>query len=191
MADEKKYKCKYCKQKFILSELRLKMPQVCDSCIGLYFEENKDKIAKKVKTQREKHNKKLKQEKLDKLKTHSDWLKELQTVFNRYIRLRDKDKGCVSCGKQLKGKYDAGHLFSVGAFPNLRFDEFNVHAQCTFCNMHQHGNISEYMIRLPKRIGQEQFDLLLERRNVSNKLTIPEIIEKKEYYLSKIKELKT
>lgn len=181
---EKLYRCKYCKQRFKLTDLRLRMPQVCKDCIGRYFEENKEKIVRKVKAE-------VKQKKIDKLKTHSDWLKELQVVFNRYIRLRDKDKGCISCGKPLIGKYDAGHLFTVGAFPNLRFDVDNCFGQCTFCNMHNHGNVSEYMIRLPDRIGKERFDALLNRRNIPNKLTIPEIIEKKKYYLDKIKELKS
>ena len=36
-------------------------------------------------------------EKLEKLKTRSDWLKEAQIEFNKYIRLRDASLPCISC----------------------------------------------------------------------------------------------
>lgn len=110
-----------------------------------------------------------------KLKTKSEWLKDLQKVFNTYIRERDLKKPCISCDKQLVGKFDAGHYFTVGAYPNIRFNEDNVHGQCVECNQHKHGNITEYAIRLPYRIGQERYDKLLLMRNEQNKLSIEEI----------------
>lgn len=109
------------------------------------------------------------------LLTHSDYLGLLQVVFNKFIRLRDKDKGCVTCGKPFRDKYDAGHFMSVGAYPNLRFNEDNVHGQCVHCNQHLHSNNAEYFIRLPERIGLDRFNKLLEQRNEPLKLTIPEI----------------
>ena len=36
--------------------------------------------------------------KLDSLKTASDYIKEAQVAFNAYIRVRDKNKQCISCG---------------------------------------------------------------------------------------------
>jgi len=190
VADEKKYKCKYCKEKFLLSELRLKMPQVCNSCIGLYFEENKEKIAKKVKDKVKQDKAKEKQKKKEALMTKSDYLKIAQKYFNQFIRLRDKGKPCISCG-QIRKANDAGHLFTVGSHPELRYDEDNCHLQCVACNQHQHGNIANYMINLPNRIGKERFDALLERRNKSKNYTIDDIKEIIELYKNKIKELKT
>ena len=124
-----------------------------------------------------KANKQKKEDKIqrEKLKTHKDYLRELQTIFNAYIRERDKNKACISCGSVLNSKYDAGHFFSVGAYSNLRFNVNNVHAQCVACNQHKHGNITEYSIRLPERIGLEKYNKLLEQRNETNKLSIPEI----------------
>ncbi len=124
-----------------------------------------------------------------KLKTHSEWLNDLQKVFNTYIRTRDLKKPCISCDKPLIGKFDAGHFFSVGAYPNIRFNIDNVHGQCVECNQHKHGNINEYVIRLPYRIGQERYDLLFLRRNESGKLTISEIQALLIEYKSKTREL--
>jgi len=137
---------------------------------------------KDVKKEWKKEKSKLKES----LKTHKDYLSDLQKVFNKWIRLRDRNEPCISCNKRLTGKFDAGHLFSVGAYPNIRFNEDNVHGQCVACNQHRHGNVNEYMVNLPKRIGQERFNKLLQDRNTTLKLTIPEIKEMMIYYKQKI-----
>jgi hypothetical protein len=71
--------------------------------------------------------------------SYSDHVKELQVIVNKYVRLRDKDKGCISCGTPLLGKYDAGHYYSAGGNPELRFNTDNIHGQCVYCNQHRHG----------------------------------------------------
>lgn len=126
------------------------------------------------------------------LLTHKDYLKMLQVTFNTYIRVRDEKKGCISCGTSLLNrKHDAGHYFSVGGYPNVRFDEMNVHGQCVPCNQHNHGRIHEYSVRLPERIGAQEFELLKDRaRSVVSKLSIPEIKELIISYKLKIKKLK-
>lgn len=146
-------------------------------------------LVAKGKTKRKKDWQKEKSEIKEKLKTHSDWLNELQKVVNTFIRERDKGKPCISCDRPLKERFDAGHFFSVGAYPNIRFNEDNIHGQCVFCNQHKHGATNEYAIRLPYRIGQERYDKLLISRNDSNKLTTEEIKEKIKYYKEKTKTL--
>lgn len=143
-------------------------------------------LVSKGKTKREKMWQKEKKELKSGLKTKSEWLKDLQKIFNTYIRVRDKSKPCISCGKMLVNKFDAGHFFSVGAYPNLRFNEDNVHGQCVECNQHKHGNINEYTINLPERIGQERYDLLLDIRSLPLHLSIEEIKEKITFYKGKI-----
>ena len=130
--------------------------------------------------------KQVKKESKEKLKSRTDHLNELQVIFNKYIRLRDKDKPCISCDRPLIGKYDAGHFMSCGSHPNLRFMETNVHGQCVHCNQHKHGNIFEYSLRLPKRIGEYEYNGLLAEKDKPLKLTLPEIIELKNYYKAKI-----
>ena len=131
-----------------------------------------------------------KQKMIDKARTRTEWLNLAQVVFNTYIRLRDKDKGCITCSKPFRDKFDAGHFFSVGSYPALRFNEDNVHGQCVACNQHGHGMQSEYFIQLPKRIGLDRFNYLLEQRKSVLKLNELEIKELINVYKKKIKELK-
>jgi len=131
-----------------------------------------------------------KQKIIDNTRTRTEWLNLAQVVFNTYIRLRDKDKGCITCSKPFRDKYDAGHFFSVGSYPALRFNEDNVQGQCVACNQHGHGMQSEYFIQLPKRIGLDRFNVLLEQRKSVLKLNELEIKELINVYKKKIKELK-
>lgn len=172
-------KCKGCGNEFTpIYRNGILVSKLCISCL---VKKGKDKIRKKEKAE----NKQIR----EKLKTKSEWLNNLQRVFNKYIRLRDKDKPCISCGSPLSNKFDAGHFFSVGAYPNLRFYEDNVHGQCVCCNQHKHGNTSEYAINLPIRIGKERFEKLLSERNNILNLSIEGIKDKISYYKQKCKEL--
>ena len=126
----------------------------------------------------------------DKARTRTEWLNIAQVTFNTYIRLRDAKKGCITCKRPFKDKYDAGHFLSVGSYPALRFNEDNVHGQCVACNQHGHGMQTEYFIELPKRIGLDRLNNLLELRKSTLKLTELEIKELIEKYKKKIKELK-
>jgi protein-arginine kinase activator protein McsA len=155
-------RCKICSEVFTPN--RPLIPVCSPKCAIEY--------SKKLKANKEKKERKIQ---IEKLKTHKDHLNELQKIFNTYIRERDKLKGCISCGAEFKSKFDAGHFFSVGAYPNLRFNLDNVHGQCVHCNQHKHGNISEYSIRLPERIGIKKFENLKVSRNIVTKLSIPEI----------------
>jgi hypothetical protein len=170
-------KCLYCKLRF--EPIRNNQVVCSPICAGHYAS-----VKRKVEAKKEKKESK------EKIKTRSQHLNELQTIFNKYIRLRDKDKPCISCDRPLIGKYDAGHFFSVGAYPNLRFNELNVHGCCVHCNQHKHGNIFEYSLRLPKRIGEYEYNGLIAEKDKPLKLTLPEILELKAVYKGKIKEVK-
>lgn len=86
--------------------------------------------------------------------------KKAQTEFNRYIRIRDKSRGCISCRKPFNHKYDAGHFRSTGGNPELRFNELNNNGQCVHCNQHLSGNLVDYRINLIAKIGKEKVELL-------------------------------
>lgn len=180
VTEQKTIRCRRCKSDFEpIYRNGIILSRLCLPCLSA-------KAKQKVRKDHFRQTKEMKQQ----LKTKSNWLNDLQKVFNEYIRLRDRNKPCISCGKKLIGKYDAGHYFTVGAYPNLRFYEDNVHGQCVECNQHKHGNISEYSLRLPNRIGQDCFNKLLEERNKLLNITIPEIQENIKYYKEKIKQLK-
>jgi hypothetical protein len=123
-----------------------------------------------------------------KLKSRADWLRDAQAAFNRYIRLRDHDKPCISCGRNHQGQWHAGHYRSVGACPELRFEEANVHKQCAPCNDHLSGNIVEYRRGLIERIGIDQVEWL-EGNHEAKKYTIEEIKAIKAEYTHKAKEV--
>ncbi len=127
------------------------------------------------------------------LKTKKDYEKELEPVFNEFIRRRDKELPCISCDAKA-GTYTstAGHYYPAGSYKNLRFNEDNVHAQCWYnCNKNRHGNLQEYRIRLIERIGIERVEQLDKDRLKPLKLTIPELVLMKQEYKEKIRILKT
>lgn len=166
--------CKSCKEKF---SPRSTTQQACSiECAIILASKKKEKDSKL----------KLRQDKL-KLKTRAVWLREAQSVFNKYIRQRDKDAPCISCGRYHNGQYHAGHYRSVGANPELRFDELNNHKQCSACNNHLSGNIVEYRKNLLVKIGQEKLDLL-EGPHEPKKYTIDEIKAIKTHFKTKLKE---
>jgi hypothetical protein len=84
-------------------------------------------------------------------------LKKAQIVFNKWVRMRDKDKGCISCGSEVT---EAGHYYSQGHHSNLRFNEMNTNGQCTRCNCFLHGNLIHYRTGLIKRYGEDKLHLL-------------------------------
>jgi hypothetical protein len=96
----------------------------------------------------------------ERIKPKSEHAKAAQVAFNAFIRERDADQPCISCGRHHAGQYHAGHYRTVGANPELRFDEANCHKQCAPCNNHKSGNIVEYRINLVKRAGQSVLDWL-------------------------------
>lgn len=84
-------------------------------------------------------------------------LKKAQDKFNAWIRNRDKELGCISCGS---GIDHAGHYFSAGHYSSLRFNEMNVNGQCLRCNNFLHGNLIRYRQGLIARYGEEKVELL-------------------------------
>ena len=105
----------------------------------------------------------------EKLKTRSDYMREAVQAFNAYIRWRDRDDACISCGNfspddVFGGSWDAGHFRSRGSAPQLTFRQDNVHKQCVKCNRFLSGNAAEYRKRLIHKIGADRVDEL-ERTN--------------------------
>tara|TARA_R110002167_G_scaffold11043_5_gene49346 strand:+ start:44 stop:586 length:543 start_codon:yes stop_codon:yes gene_type:complete len=176
-------RCKKCSNKFIQYQFNNKFCKDLDCQVakGLY-------LVDKQRTQKLKEINKDVRERKKALKTTTDYLKEVETVVNRFIRLRDKDKPCISCQRPLNNKFDSGHYRSKGGNPEIRFNEDNIHGQCVYCNRHLHANLIDYRISLIKRIGLERVEWL-EGVHKPRKYTIPELIIMKEEYKEKIKNL--
>jgi len=125
----------------------------------------------------------------ERLKTRSDHLRELQQAFNAWIRMRDSDKPCISCGRYHQGQYHAGHYMGVGRQPALRFEPDNVHKQCKPCNTDLRGNLIRYRARLVGLLGLARVEWL-EGPHEPLKLTVDEIKERKSYYLAEVRRMK-
>jgi len=90
-------------------------------------------------------------------KSISQLIKIADVHFKKYIRERDEGMNCISCNS--KGN-QAGHYFSAGHYPELRYSTDNVNLQCTKCNLYLHGNLIEYRKGLIKKIGLERLERL-------------------------------
>jgi len=111
-----------------------------------------------------------------------------QQVFNRYVRLRDKDLPCISCGHSGNRQFHAGHYKSQGGNASLRFNEDNCHKQCSICNNYKSGNLAQYRINLIKKIGIKRVEDL-ENNRTTKSYTVEELKEIIEKYKAKYKEL--
>lgn len=173
-------RCKNCKQKF--EPIRFNMKYCIETeCLRAFSEEIKQKTWKETKTR-------MKSE----LKTTQDWLKEAQSIFNKYIRLRDEVQLCISCNKPIrKGNVDAGHMWSAGGHSNLRFNEFNVNAQCSRpCNKDKSGDINNYRLGFIKRYGADKLDELDSIAHIERKFTKDELKEIIKKYKDLVRDMK-
>ena len=165
--------CKICKDKF---EPQRTLQMVCSfGCSIEYTRKQKDKEWAKRKQVMKKE-----------LLTKSDYIKILQQLINRYVRQRDGNF-CISCNKQVSGKIDAGHMFSVGNYPSVRFDLRNISSQCIKCNQYNGGSLLEYRKHLIEKIGIEEFEDLERLAHQNRQFTVNEIKEMIETYKQKTK----
>lgn len=179
-------KCKYCKDTFTPKAFNQKN---CfkDECIKLFYQEVKPKIKKNNEVKRKKERAELKES----LKSISAVINDVKKVFQHFIRLRDKDKPCISCGNKNPSDWCGSHYFPAGVYSGLIFDERNCHGACnTYCNMYLSGNLVNYRIGLIERYG-EDFVKQLEEDSLSlkqYKYTKEELKEIQNKYLKKIRE---
>ncbi|NBB33121.1 recombination protein NinG [Pseudomonas sp. BC115LW] len=159
---------------------------VCNYTCGLAIKDVNQEKARKSLAQVERREIKVRKEKL---KSRADHLKDTQQAFNAWVRERDAELPCISCGRYHQGKYDAGHYRTVGSNPALRFEPLNCHRQCSPCNTQLSGNIVNYRIALVTRIGAEAVDWL-EGPHEAKKYTVEELKAMTADYRAKTRELK-
>lgn len=176
-------KCKQCKTLF--TPVR-PLQYLCGEFQCTVDYANASKLRREASEQ--KKERKVRREAKINLKTRSEWLNEAQVEFNKYIRMRDANMPCISCGRFHTGQYHAGHYRTIGSSPGLRFEENNVHKQCSACNNYLSGNIINYRKNLIAKIGIEAVEQL-EADQTAKHYTIDEIKEIKRIYQQKIKEL--
>lgn len=183
MANTKR-KCKHCSE-FVLAETGVKINSGFFCCIDhavKYGYEAQKRLRAKKEAKAHKEEK-------ERIKTLSEHMREAQQAFNAYIRERDKGQPCISCQRLHEGQYHAGHYLSVGARPELRFDERNVNSQCAPCNNHLSGNLVNYRIGLIVKIGLNAVEAL-EADHTPKRYRIEDVKHIKAEYREKLRELR-
>lgn len=150
---------------------RTTKPRKCRACGTLFERRSMSQVACSIPcaiavAERKRRRQEAKQvrEAKEKLKTRSDYLKDAQVAFNRYVRARDAGLPCASCGatpeQKFGGTMDCSHYRSVGSAPHMRFHLHNVAAACVKCNRYLGGNVAALRVGLIARIGLEKVEAL-------------------------------
>jgi hypothetical protein len=175
--------CKVCKTKYTPTK---PLQQVCDyKCSIEYSKIHLPKVKMTEANNKRKENK----AKLKDLENLSYWKKILQAQVNLIVRLIDKGCNCISSGRPYREDDQAGHMYSVGSTPALRYNLLNLWSQSIRDNMHNSGNLLNYREMLVKL---NIIDLIEEQRlkYPTLKITKEEIKEAFQNAKSVILELK-
>ena len=90
-------------------------------------------------------------------------------ALHEFIKWRDYHKPCIVHGPSCPNdSFDAGHFLSAGSHPELRFNTWNIHKQCSLNNRGSHkrsrwngeGTSALYERRLAEKIGRERVEWL-------------------------------
>jgi hypothetical protein len=150
-------KCRVCTCAFTKTR---PLQTVCSPTCALTLARN---VTEKSLAKAQAADRKETREKLDAMRTKPQLVKLAQTAFNAFVRARDADKPCISCGKPPNpqaNSTDCGHYRSTGSAAHLRFDENNAHAQRKVCNRWGAGRAVDYRLGLIRRIGLEAVEAL-------------------------------
>lgn len=166
-------KCRWCNEQFTP---KVSLQVVCSAKCAVQLSREKE-LNKKIKCWKEK------------LKTISEYEKDARKVFQLWIRKRDNDLPCISCGVNESIQWDAGHFYKAEIYSGLIFNEKNVHKQCVRCNRYLHGNDLEYREGIIKRYGIDYFKSLesIKDSKRNYKYTIKELILIRKKYAELLK----
>ena len=113
-------------------------------------------------------------------------VRKADQAFSRYIRQRHANEGgwveCCTCGKAMHwSECDAGHFVKRG-HAAARFDERNVHPQCTGCNHFRDGAQDEYAAFIVRTYGEQVLHELLALKRAVKRWSAAELRELVEKY---------
>lgn len=151
-SDMKQKKCKAKGCGVVFSPAR-PMQCVCSPACAQLLARAKTEQAETKQRQEQRKADRAKREELKPLKWfHS----KTKIAVHKYIRTRDAEAPCISCGTHHAAQWDAGHFISVGSDSSLRYDFANIHKQCSVCNQHKSGNLLRYRANLIQKIGEAE-----------------------------------
>ena len=182
-------RCAHCRQKFESKRPGQIIHEECAADYVIAQREKEERKAEKQARMQARVERAETRRKKEKSLTLSQRKARAQVHVNAFVRLRDADLPCISCGRFHEGQWHAGHYRSRGAAINLALDPRNIHKQCQPCNTHLHGNAIAYRAGLIARYGVEYVEAL-ESANGSLHLTAEEVDAIRDEYREKVKELK-
>lgn len=148
---------------------------------------------KKNKKEKEKEERKELREKRIQLNT-GNAMKNADTYFSRYIRLKYSEEGkctCYTCGdlKEIK-EIDNGH-FEKRGYKATRYHEDNCRPQCKTCNgdTASNGKQKEFRKLLVMEIGEEKVLEVERLAKTTIKADTNFYLQKSDYYREKVKEI--
>ena len=165
--------CPICSTEYIP---RSSLQKVCHNykCAIAFNKQRDAENAAREQRKRDKEARAKWRERKAEVKPLKHWEDLTQRVVNDYIRERDRNLPCISCGTWTTVQWEAGHFRSRGKASHLRYHEDNIHAQCHHCNVHLSGNQQQYRINLIAKIGAERVEAL-ENNNTPHRYTIEEL----------------
>lgn len=177
-------RCKNCKDKFEQKAFNQKfcMKDECIEAFWVWYKlENEKKFKKQCSVERKQY--------YEKNKKISDYKSDARKVFQKWIRKRDEQLPCISCGCMTAKQWDGGHYLKAELFSGLIFNEQNCHKQCSVCNDFKSGNELEYRDGLIKRYGESYVFHIENTKNLYRvkKWTKEELIAIKEKYTDLLK----
>ncbi|MCK6919662.1 recombination protein NinG [Enterobacter kobei] len=179
--------CPICSTEYIP---RSSLQKVCHNykCAIAFNKQRDAENAAREQRKRDKEARAKWRERKAQVKPLKHWEDLTQRVVNDYIRERDRDLPCISCGTWTTVQWEAGHFRSRGKASHLRYHEDNIHAQCHHCNVHLSGNQQQYRINLIAKIGAERVEAL-ENNNTTHRYTREELDAIRKRYRALLREL--
>lgn len=154
--------CKVCGKEFL--PYTTTQPVCSVNCLMEY---NSEKEVKK----------RVKQMKKD-LLTHKDYCNILQKLINQIARNIDTKFPCISSNR-MSGQMHGGHMYSVGAYPEIRFNLLNIWKQSAMDNTYKSGNINDYRANLEAIFGKDANEVFeLSEKIKPLKLSVYELQDK-------------
>lgn len=123
-----------------------------------------------------------------KKKTRQDYIKELDAVFSKFIRLRDSNKQwtvvCPLCWARMPREKSQNMHFITRWNMRHRYDEKNCHAWCMRCNVILNWNYIAYTRRMQKTYWLSYVDKLIADK-WPYKIPTPTLVDMINYYSNK------
>ncbi len=163
-----KKRCKHCNKLFRPERNFVKC---CSYECTIDYVSNKDNLKELITDGKKIQKKQATKRKTEFKQSDKSHLKQVaQKTVNEYVRLRDKDLPCISCGHDFKNgrQMHCGHFRPMGNNQQLRYYTLNTFGQCSICNNHLSGNLIPYRENLIKKLGLEKVEQI-ESNNTTKK----------------------